>query len=400
MRFYLLALGASLALTGLARGDHSDDTLRYYLSKTEACVAGTITSEPAGESSEQLVYYLCDFAVSDVLKGDLKDKTIRVTIVRHEVADADKPPHLKEGAKCILFLKVAKTERPAAPRWETVDLWFGCHPHGPALVRALSRVAGSAEKDETDPPGKFATEPGFNQALYVLKREQAKAERKSDKSPSDTPKLTLKSAHRPQGPDRPWLFVLEGDGGGPIHRAGPEHFVLTRVADGQTVSLFVEYDKETLNEQARIRTQGSPRNPEMRLPAPLKTQYAYNHLFRRVRLFLDTGRHDGKDAKEETGCLDLYGRARLEPGERYRLTWACWPVGARKATEVSVDFQLSDKGPPPAKATGDDPERPDELKQAFEKARKQVAALEGKHAVLKGLSHAEAHMEQDANSDR
>ena len=117
MRFCPLAFTLCLALTGMARADHSDDMLRYYLSKTEVCVAGTVTSEPAGEGSEQLVYYLCDFAVSDVLKGDLKSKTIRVTIIRHEAAEADKPLYLKEGAKCILFLKHAKPEEPAAPRW-------------------------------------------------------------------------------------------------------------------------------------------------------------------------------------------------------------------------------------------------------------------------------------------
>ncbi len=211
-----------------------------------------------------------------------------------------------------------------------------------------------------------------------------------------TPRLSLKAASPPRGAESTARWVFEGDGGGPIHRAGPEHLVLTRVSDGQAVSLFVEYDKETLDEQARIRSRGSPYNPERRVPA-IKSQYAYNHLFRRVRLFLDTGRHDGKDAKEENGCLDLYGRARLEPGERYRLTWACWPVGAAKATEVSVDFELGeDKKSAPSKATDDEPKPADAVKQAFEETCKQLAALERKHAVLEGLSQVKRHVEQDA----
>jgi hypothetical protein len=41
------------------------------------------------------------------------------------------------------------------------------------------------------------------------------------------------------------------------------------------------------------------------------------------------------------GYLDLYGRARLESGVRYRLTWACWPVGAPKASETWCDFELT-----------------------------------------------------------
>ncbi len=157
------------------------------------------------------------------------------------------------------------------------------------------------------------------------------------------PKLTLKTGGDASAPKRLQLFVLEGSGGGPIHRAGPEHFKLTRLSDGQTVSLSVEYDRETLDEQEQRRSEGTPRNPRLRTPA-LKSQYGYNHQFQRIRLFLDNGRHDAKDAMEERDCLDLYGRATLKAGERYRLTWACWPVGAAKATELSVEFELAKVG--------------------------------------------------------
>jgi hypothetical protein len=156
----------------------------------------------------------------------------------------------------------------------------------------------------------------------------------------DVPTLRLKSMSQSKGARPTHLLVFEGDGAGQIHRAGPEHFKLTRVSDDEAVSLAVEYDRETLDQQDRLVRQGTPRNLEQVIPA-LKVKYKFNHLFQGVRLLLDNGRHDAKDAIAEGNSLYLYGRAKLEVGERYRLTWACWPVGAVKATELSVEFELS-----------------------------------------------------------
>ncbi len=130
-------------------------------------------------------------------------------------------------------------------------------------------------------------------------------------------------------------FVFRGSGGGPIHRAGPEHFRLTQAADGKPVALAVAYDRESLEKQEE-RT-GTPRAVKVRVKRA-RDVLRYNSLFKGVRLFLESGNYDRKEEAGAAGYLDLFGRAELKPGVRYRLTWACWPVGATEAREVSCEF--------------------------------------------------------------
>jgi hypothetical protein len=131
-------------------------------------------------------------------------------------------------------------------------------------------------------------------------------------------------------------FIFRGSGGGPIHRAGPEHFRLTQAADGKPVALAVAYDRERLDEQQE-RT-GTPRVVKKVRALRARDVLRYNTLFQGVRFFLESGGSERKDVAGRAGCLDLLGRADLKPGVRYRLTWACWPVGATEATEVSCEF--------------------------------------------------------------
>ena len=150
------------------------------------------------------------------------------------------------------------------------------------------------------------------------------------KAPRPAPTLTLVRT----GPAAQ-QFVFRGSGAGPIHRAGPEHFRLTQVADGRRVALNVAYDRETLDDEAE--GPGTPRTVRAR-GKRARTVFSYNYLFKGVRLSLEGGRHDAKETMGREGYLDLFGRADLRPGVRYRLTWACWPVGATEAREVSCEF--------------------------------------------------------------
>lgn len=150
MRCFFLIAAHLVMLPGLVRADHSDDTLRYYLSKTELCVAGTIASEPIGVVREAgVVNYTCEFAVSGVLRGELKDKTIQVNVIRHEIGEADRPADLKKDARCILFLKAQPR---SVPPWATVDFWFGYQPYSSTMAGALKRVAQSTERLDAKPP--------------------------------------------------------------------------------------------------------------------------------------------------------------------------------------------------------------------------------------------------------
>jgi hypothetical protein len=114
-------------------------------------------------------------------------------------------------------------------------------------------------------------------------------------------------------------LIFEGVATDPIHRPGPEHFKLTRLTDARVVPLRVDYDRETVERRLPGERRGA---------APAKEVYAYNSLFRGARLFLYDGTFSVKDPEGMAGILDLYGGRKLEADVLYRLTWACWPVGA------------------------------------------------------------------------
>jgi hypothetical protein len=133
-----LAAGLAVLLAAHAVGDDGDDTLRFYLGKSDLVVVGTIASEPVGVVKEAgVVHYPCDVAVTDVLKGAAPEKPLRVNIIRFERDEADTLPWLKKGARCILFLKAAS----GMPAWQTADVWFGIQPESPWMVRSLKRLA-------------------------------------------------------------------------------------------------------------------------------------------------------------------------------------------------------------------------------------------------------------------
>lgn len=120
--------------------DTDDDTLRFYLSKSELVVTGEITTEPSCYTREAGVpEYSCEFKIAEVLKGDdiLNGETIRVTIRRFESGPKDRHPLVEQGAECILFLD--DTER-GHPAYVTADFWFGVQRPSASLVRSLKRL--------------------------------------------------------------------------------------------------------------------------------------------------------------------------------------------------------------------------------------------------------------------
>ena len=135
--FLLIAVAAAFP----ASADESDETLNYYLSKSECVASGTMVSEPIGISYEAgVVEYICDFKVSEVFKGVgmTNGTTTRVAIVRFEQGTPDRNPLIKKGAACILFLKDSSR---GIPKWRTADFWFGIQPFSSTLARSLRRLA-------------------------------------------------------------------------------------------------------------------------------------------------------------------------------------------------------------------------------------------------------------------
>ena len=90
-KFVLLTI--VLSLSSSARlADASDDTLKFYLSKSDLVVLGNVTSQPEVKFAQEGVSnYICDFKVKDILMGDaeLKGKTIKVNIMRSEIDKFD-----------------------------------------------------------------------------------------------------------------------------------------------------------------------------------------------------------------------------------------------------------------------------------------------------------------------
>jgi len=149
-----LTLVLSLAFS-VCFADASDDTLKFYLSKSDLVALGKIVSLAAAVFDEAGVpNYLCDFKVSDVLKGDsgLKEKTIRVNIMRFEMSPKDHHPLIKKGSDCILFLKRASGR--TIPRWVTADFWFGAQHPSPWMAKSLKRLARKAKVEPTAAPDK------------------------------------------------------------------------------------------------------------------------------------------------------------------------------------------------------------------------------------------------------
>jgi hypothetical protein len=130
-----------LTLDASAVADEGDDTLRSYLARSDLVVLGEIASEPGEFQKESgVANYVCDFRVTEVLKGTKPaGDSLTVNIRRFEMDEADRLPELKKGSKCILFLK--RAEGGETPAWKTADFWFGFQRPSPWMARSLKRLA-------------------------------------------------------------------------------------------------------------------------------------------------------------------------------------------------------------------------------------------------------------------
>src|SRR5262245_7751044 len=134
------------------------------------------------------------------------------------------------------------------------------------------------------------------------------------------PAVQLKAAPTAGAFDKGKALVFEATASTDIHRPAPEHFKLTRLDNSKEehVSLGFRGDGE----------RGA------------REVFRYNTLWRGGRLIVASPKADSGDLKHKGRLIDLYAAADLKPGVRYRLTWACWPVGAQRAVEVTCEFEL------------------------------------------------------------
>jgi hypothetical protein len=242
-------------------------------------------------------------------KGRLKEA--RLVFERNAVPPGKGPARAKDESRPFVYVSIqvwaGRSQAPSgdmhefAWRGQTYQMWVRAFGSDARLVGAIRKA--------TDV---FSLEP-----------------------PEITFRLETPQTAQPYRKGKPLVF--EGQALGAIHRAGPEHFKLVavpdlaRLGDGAAVPLRVAYDRERVER----RSPGQAR----RVP-PAEDVYRYNSLFKGVRVFLYQGTFPDADPQGKAGVLDLYGCPNLQAGVRYRLTWACWPVGASEAVEVSCEFVL------------------------------------------------------------
>ena len=143
----LLLMAGPVAAAGQVKPDSDDDTLRHYLSKSDAIVVGQVTegvqrigvdfgpANPVSVAEFQL-------KVSYSIKGRIAAKqTIKVAWTRPLDIGQSVP---EPGQRVVLFLKAS------GESWATADKWFGLCPHSPAFVEHLKRVKSQVEVPEVE----------------------------------------------------------------------------------------------------------------------------------------------------------------------------------------------------------------------------------------------------------
>jgi hypothetical protein len=151
----MIALGLALVLPSLIVANDLQETLRFYLAKSDVVVLGEFTSEPIRKGASKFgTDYQADFKIAQLLKWDAPGDTragatIKVHIVRtvlyaDDFEPEDQLPELKKGGKCILFLECRDPQ--PTPSYITADVWFGVQRSSPWMAKSLARIATEQTK--------------------------------------------------------------------------------------------------------------------------------------------------------------------------------------------------------------------------------------------------------------
>jgi hypothetical protein len=145
------------------------------------------------------------------------------------------------------------------------------------------------------------------------------------------------------------MIAFSGSVGVPIHRPSPEHFNLQKI-NGSNTRVGIAFPDS--DPPQCYHTRDVDWEPDM-MRGELGLMHAYNYTFRGVVLFIHTERNYvlfGSGSRVAT----LYCQADLEADQRYKLTWACWPIGSKHAIEKSVEFCWDENGNAQQSPGGDD----------------------------------------------
>ena len=133
----------STGFGGFVGGPEQDeDTLRFYLAKSDCVVLATFTEVMGFTTDPETLHYVCKISVTEVYKGDthLNGVTTNVSIWRYEHGVGDQHPCLKEGGKCILFLR-REANTNTVPRLRSADMWFGVQCPSTRMGDSIKRLS-------------------------------------------------------------------------------------------------------------------------------------------------------------------------------------------------------------------------------------------------------------------
>jgi hypothetical protein len=135
----LLAQAAGFGSFGGAPAP-DEDTLKFYLSKSDCVVLATITNVICATTDPSAPRYLCTIKIDEVYKGDphMTGSITNVSIQRREEKDTDQHPSLHDGGKCTPFLKI-RTD--GVPGLRSADDWFGVQYPNSAMGSAIKRLS-------------------------------------------------------------------------------------------------------------------------------------------------------------------------------------------------------------------------------------------------------------------
>lgn len=139
MRFCLF-LAVTFSAPVVSSAQTPDETLVFYLSKSDVVVAAEIVNDPGGYSHNANVFnYPCALKVFEVIKGDPKmEKRQAATIMR--VTGTGGIP--QKGSRYILFLNRSGSRGKSL---KSADYWFGVQTYFATMSKSLQETQAQLE---------------------------------------------------------------------------------------------------------------------------------------------------------------------------------------------------------------------------------------------------------------
>lgn len=135
--------------------DKNDDTISFYLSKSDIVLAVALSSNPyqiQHAPNDSYDYEIHSKVEKILYKRPLKGKTVmddnlyafpmpKVSEDFHFFAMVPDGRSFKSGSRCIVFLKASHWKH---PYWFTADIWFGLQPYSDLMEKSVQESSKKA----------------------------------------------------------------------------------------------------------------------------------------------------------------------------------------------------------------------------------------------------------------